>query len=137
MATLSDYDPKTLTTESSWRSDGDTIKMIAAGGEKVGDIVVRAAALQQIGQVQALANSEDVQATAGDEIVVRVTGKIQAPKESAAASDGDMATWDDSAKDFKFSGAGFTTGSHEVVGGYASGDAYVLVRMNILPRAAS
>lgn len=137
MATLPDYDPKPITTETAWRSDGDSIPFVAAGGEKVGDIVVRAAAFQQIGQVQALRNSEDVTATAGDIITLRVTGRIQAPKEAATADDGDFATWDDTAKVMKFSAVGFATGSHEVVGGYASGDAYVLVRMNILPRAAS
>lgn len=137
MATLPDYDPKAIKSQTTWRSDGDQIPFVAVGGEKVGDIVVRAAAFQQIGQVQALRNSEDVTATAGDIITLRVTGKIQAPKEAATAADGDFATWDDANNVMKFSAVGFATGAHEVVGGYATGDAYVLVRMNILPRAAS
>ena len=137
MATLPDYDPKAIVGQTAWRSDGNTIPWVAVGGEAVGDIVVRAAALQQIGQVQALANSEDVTATAGDIITVRITGKIQGPKEAATAADGSFATWDDAANEFKFSGVGFDTGAHEVVGGYDAGDAYVHVRMNILPRAAS
>ena len=119
----------------AYRSDGDTIPVIAAGTEVVGDVLDRDAAVQAIGVVQSLDATDmtggsgsptaDAVATAGSVLQVRLRGMFYFPKAVGALADAARVTW--SGTDMVAN----ATGAHEVVGGYESADAYALVRINI------
>ena len=128
----------------AWRSDGDTIPVIAAGTEAVGDVVARGdQGVQAIGVVQSLSAlnmtqgdpatdpTTDAVAAAGSEMQVRVVGMFFLPKAAGALEDGDLMEWNGTGMEAD------ATGAHETVGGYDSADTHALFRINIVPRAAA
>lgn len=119
----------------AFRSDGETIPVIALGGEAIGDVFQRSDndETQDIGIVSALTSDYPATATADDEIQVRIAGMFWVPKAAEAWSDCDRVQYMPYTNDF----AKDTTGAHQVVGGYAAGDEYGLVRINVYPAAVT
>lgn len=128
----------------AYRSDGDTIPYVTeGGGQAVGDVLTRSTASQSIGVVQSLSATEmtqgatttnpttDAVAGAQSEIQLRVFGMFYMPAASAAYSDGDLVSWGGTEM------AANATGAHEVVGEYPAASTWILVRINIFPRAAT
>jgi predicted RecA/RadA family phage recombinase len=119
-----DKDPVGL---CQYRSDGDTIPFVATTTHALGDIVVRLTADNKIGVVAGLASPDDSAATVGDEVALRVTGMIWAPKSASAMADGARLIWSNGAQQFE----AHADGPHEHVGGADAGDSYALVRINV------
>ncbi len=126
--------------QSQFLSDGNTIPHIAAGSEQVGDLIAVTSedVTQQVGIVQALATPTDNAATAGDIIELRVEGLVKVRKAAEALVDGDRMLLVATAAGPPIVAAHMaknTTGAHQCVGAYASGDTYCVVRLNQWPGA--
>lgn len=115
---------------AAYRSEGKTVTVIsAAGGETIGDVLVRAVGTQSIGVVSSIDNDGRAVAVANDRLQVRIHGMFFMPKAAEVYSDGDRVEWVVAQTNV----AANATGAHEVVGGYDAADAYALVRINAFP----
>ena len=127
--------------QAAVRTGGRKIPFTPAGTEKIGDIKVRSAAIQAIGIITDVgaeykstgsakpANPSPVIGAYREDYQMQIEGLVFAPKAAEAFVDSAQVAWNATNNNFEAN----QQGAHLVVGGYDSGDPYVIVDLNKVP----
>ena len=134
--------------QAAVRTGGRKIPFTPAGGEKIGEVKVRAVALQSIGVITDIGaeykatgvakatNPSPVSSAYSEDYQMQIEGLVWAPKATGVGTDfADAArvAWNDTNNNFEAN----ATGAHLVVGAYATADTHVLVDINKMPGAVT